>query len=420
MNLIIEPAIILCLFYLAYIFFLRNVKLFHASRAYLLSAILISFLLPHLSIEPPVKIPNYYNFTMEVTISSPAPLKTEQDRAPVLTSGRIIMTIYLLVSGLLLVRFLIRLFKLFLLVAKNNKTVYNNSKIVKLDDETPPFSFFSYIFLNEDQYVDKENQIIKEHELAHVNQYHSIDLIILECLTILQWFNPFAWLCRISLIRIHEFLADEEVINNGINIPEYQLMLISLQTGTEFLSPANYFKRSLTLNRIKMMTNTRTPQWKSIKFYILMPALTLLALMSTKTGWQAPVESYVQEADTNRVEQYEFRYTTDGIPYYFKVEKMPDFNNKGQDGFRQYLADNIRYPEEAKEKGIQGRVFVQFMVMRDGSVSHAQIVKGINPVLDKEALRVVESSPEWEAGKIDGMPVNVVFTFPINFALDDK
>lgn len=168
------------------------------------------------------------------------------------------------------------------------------------------------------------------------------------------------------------------------------------------------------------MTKTSTPQWKSIKFYMLMPALTILALVSTKTAWQAPVESDVQVADTNHIEQYDCRYTTDGIPYYFKVEEFPDFNGKGQDGFRHYIADNIRYPDEAKEKGIYGRVFVQFMVMRDGSVSHKQIVRGIHPLLDKEALRVVESSPDWEAGKIGGIPVNVVFTFPVNFALDNK
>jgi TonB family protein len=425
LNLIIKPAIILSLFYLAYILFLRNEKLFHARRAYLLSAIVISFVLPHLSIEPPVTIPGYYTFTTGMAIAGPELPGHDLQQAiteidPVRTYGKIITTIYLLIAGLLFIRFLLRLLNLYRLVKMNNSTVYKNALIIELDGETPPFSFFNYIFLNENQYAEKDSQKIKEHEMAHVNQFHSLDLIIMECLTILQWFNPFAWLCRNSLIRVHEFLADEEVINKGTSIKEYQFLLMNLQTGTEFLSPVNYFKKSLTLNRIKMMTKTRTPQWKSIKFYILMPALTLLALMSTKTGWQAPAESNVQEVDTNRVEQYEFRYTTEGIPYYFKVEKMPDFNNKGQDGFRQYLADNIRYPEEAKEKGIQGRVFVQFMVMRDGSVSHARIVRGINPILDKEALRVVESSPEWEAGKIDGMPVNVVFTFPVNFALDDK
>jgi TonB family protein len=419
MKLIIEPAIILSLFYLAYIIFLRNIKLFHARRAYLLSAILISFIMPQLSFEPPVTLPNYYNLTMDVTVSEPALQQVKLEKAPVWTSGKIIITIYLLISGLLFIRFIFRLRNLFMLVALNNSTEYKNAFIVKLDGETPPFSFFSYIFLNENQYSNKDNQKIKEHEMAHVNQYHSLDLILLECLTILQWFNPFAWMCRNSLIRVHEFLADEEVINNGTSIPEYQSLLINLQTGTEFLLPANYFKKSLTLNRIKMMTKSRTPKWKSIKFYILMPALTILALVSTKTTWQEPVETNVQVPDTNHIEQYEYRYTTEGIPYYFKVEEFPNFNGKGQEGFRHYLADNIRYPDEAKEKGIQGRVFVQFMVMRDGSVSHIQIVRGIHPILDKEALRVVESSPEWEAGKIGGMPVNVVFTFPVNFALDD-
>jgi periplasmic protein TonB len=102
---------------------------------------------------------------------------------------------------------------------------------------------------------------------------------------------------------------------------------------------------------------------------------------------------------------------------FFIVEDMPDFQGKGQDGFRTYIAENLKYPQIAAENGIQGRVFVQFVVNEDGQVSDATVVRGVDPALDREAVRVVMSSPRWTPGKQRGEPVRVAFTFPINFVL---
>ncbi len=102
---------------------------------------------------------------------------------------------------------------------------------------------------------------------------------------------------------------------------------------------------------------------------------------------------------------------------FFIVEDMPDFQGGGQDGFRKYIAENLRYPQIAAENGIQGRVFVQFVVNEDGTVSDATVVRGVDPSLDREALRVVMSSPTWTPGRQRGEPVRVAFTFPINFVL---
>lgn len=102
---------------------------------------------------------------------------------------------------------------------------------------------------------------------------------------------------------------------------------------------------------------------------------------------------------------------------FFIVEDMPDFQGGGQDAFRKYIADNLRYPQIAAENGIQGRVFVQFVVNADGRVSDATVVRGVDPSLDREAMRVVMSSPPWTPGRQRGQPVRVAFTFPINFVL---
>ncbi len=121
---------------------------------------------------------------------------------------------------------------------------------------------------------------------------------------------------------------------------------------------------------------------------------------------------YVQEGDGEEVTPVEEE------PVFFIVEEMPSFQGKGEDGFRQYIAKNLRYPEIAAENGISGRVYVQFAVNSKGQVVDAVVVRGIDPALDQEALRVVTSSPRWEPGRQRGTPVKVQFTFPINFILE--
>lgn len=102
---------------------------------------------------------------------------------------------------------------------------------------------------------------------------------------------------------------------------------------------------------------------------------------------------------------------------FFIVEDMPGFQGKGQEGFRTWIAQNLRYPEIAAENGISGKVYVQFAVNSKGQVVDAVVVRGVDPALDKEAVRVVMSSPKWTPGKQRGKPVKVQFTFPINFVL---
>ena len=99
------------------------------------------------------------------------------------------------------------------------------------------------------------------------------------------------------------------------------------------------------------------------------------------------------------------------------VEDMPKFRGGNHGEFRKYIAETLQYPEIARENGISGRVFVQFAVDSRGKVVDARVIRGVDPALDKEALRVVNSSPSWTPGKQRGKSVKVQFTFPINFML---
>lgn len=102
---------------------------------------------------------------------------------------------------------------------------------------------------------------------------------------------------------------------------------------------------------------------------------------------------------------------------FYIVEDMPSFKGKGLDGFRNWVMKNLQYPEIAAENGISGTVYVQFVVEPSGLVNKVTIMRSVDPSLDKEAIRVVKTSPKWTAGKQRGKSVRVAFTFPIKFVL---
>ncbi len=414
---IIEPAISLGVFYLAYMLFLRKVTFFRASRYYLLTAILFSLILPHLNFSSPVTVVNYSYFIPEVAFSPGANSDQVEAAASIWTISRMFMIIYFAVAGLLAFRLVIRLLQLMMLVAGNKTRKFNGARIVSLESDQSPFSFLNYIFINETLYKEKERRKIIEHELVHIKQLHTFDLILLELLTIIQWFNPFAWLYRRSILEIHEYLADEEVLNNGVNPSFYQTLLLNLQLGREFFAPASNFNKSLTLNRIKMMTTIKTSEWKKTRFIILFPLLVALVLMCTKNEEEQSAMTGDPGAEITPP-AIAPTFTEEGGEIFFIVEEMPGFQDGGQDAFRDYISKNLRYPETARENNIEGRVFVQFMVKADGSVDEAKILRGVDPDLDEEALRVVRSSPKWTPGRQRGQAVNVAFTFPINFVLN--
>jgi protein TonB len=104
-------------------------------------------------------------------------------------------------------------------------------------------------------------------------------------------------------------------------------------------------------------------------------------------------------------------------PIFYIVEDMPDFQGGGVDRFRQWIGEHLKYPEIAAENGISGRVFVRFVVEPDGKIDKVIVVRGVDPALDAEAIRVVQSSPKWTPGKQRGKPVRVAYTFPILFVL---
>jgi TonB family protein len=174
---------------------------------------------------------------------------------------------------------------------------------------------------------------------------------------------------------------------------------------------------------IKMKTAIRSLAWKPALLWILLPGFMYTAMMCSKTLYEDEMAGAPKtEIPVGAVKSADGSLRQAGShedpEVFFLVEEMPVFMGGGPEAFRNYIAENLRYPATAADDGIEGRVFVQFVVKADGSVGEARIVRGVDPRLDREALRVVNESPKWTPGRQRGENVNVAFTFPVMFILN--
>ena len=224
----------------------------------------------------------------------------------------------------------------------------------------------------------------------------------------------------------HEYLADKQVVTSGYDKKSYQYHLLGIKHTS--LAAANFYNNFSVLplkKRIKMLNRKRTHNIMVGKYLMFIPVAALLLLFSNCANKKADkVQSDTEKADTIELTaepektaepQVDITITeTKGDSIYSVVETMPDFPG-GQKELLSFLSRNIKYPTKAIENKIQGRVIVQFVVNKDGSIFGAKVVRSVDPDLDKEALRVINSMPKWKPGMQKGEPVSVKFTVPIVF-----
>ena len=287
-----------------------------------------------------------------------------------------------------------------------------------------PFSWFRWVVVSEDDLGDGAREILI-HETAHARAGHSWDIVLADAVIIMQWFNPLAWIMKNSLKDIHEFEADEAVINSGVNAKQYQLLIIKKAVGARLYSIANSFNHSLTKKRITMMCKEKSKMWRCAKALYIVPVAAIAALAFTTVEPVKAAESetlpkgseFVANNEKETAENYVLQIPDGDDKVYQVCENPPTFPG-GTHAMYKYLADNIKYPDEAKAAGKQGRVMVQFVVRKDGSISDVSVVKSAgNLSLDKEAVRAVSSMPKWNPGTQGGKPVNVQYTMPVQFKL---
>jgi TonB family protein len=463
-NFIIESGVSLALLSLIYVLFLRKETFFKINRWFLLGSVLFSVILPVIKLRvfnpqplmlAEITVMPYRNLLESITVYSHG-LSGSVERA--IISANLLIYFYLAGVIFFFGRFLFRIIQLFLIIRRSGVQSAKGFKLVMLENETSPYSFLNYVFVSQSLLKSKGYDKMIEHEVEHIKQGHSIDVIILELLTVFQWFNPFMWMLNRAIRENHEFLADQAVLTNGVSRGEYKLLLLNQFVG-EQLVIANNFNYSLIKNRIKMMSKIKSSKLAISKIVIgvLVAAALVIAFAceqkeSVDAGQaeEQVVKVTIQgdklkidgtSADVEKLkslfsEGSGFEFVTDSSgntllikkeavqpkslsadeQIFFVVEEMPEFPG-GEMALRQFIANNVKYPDDAMKNGIQGKVYVTFVVSKVGSVAGAKIARGVSPSLDAEALRVVNSLPKWEPGKQKGQTVNVSYTIPINFVL---
>ncbi len=462
-NFIIESGVSISLLALIYILFLRKETFFRINRLFLLGSVLFSVVLPMLRLRvfapkpvmlSEITVTQYRNVLESITVYGHG---FAGHIEKTVLSAQTVIYIYLAGVTVLLGLFIFRILQILLKINNNKVEQAQGFKLVLLDKETTPFSFLNYVFVSRNLLNEAGYSRMLAHELEHVRQGHSFDVIVLEILTAFQWFNPFLWLLRRAIRENHEFLADQAVLNLGASRGEYKQLLLNQFIGGQLVI-ANNFNYSLIKNRIKMMSKIKSSKFATSKTIIgiLVAAALIIAFACEQK------ESVIAEKDMN-VHSVMVTMSGDSLKFdgnsadvekliavmsknngtftlkdssgqkvlikssvpvmklgseeiFFIVEEMPEFPG-GEQALRQFISNSIDYPKVAQEKGIQGKVYVTFVVTKDGNVANATIARGVDPSLDSEALRVVNSLPKWKPGKQRGQAVNVSYTVPINFKL---
>ena len=333
-----------------------------------------------------------------------------------------------------------------------------HTRVVVVKDKISSFSWMNYIVMSEDDYADHPEYILR-HERAHVAARHSWDILACDLLIVFQWFNPAAWLLKSELQAAHEYEADHRVLASGVNAVDYQLFLIRKSAGEKLFSAANNLNQYSLKNRITMMKKTKSNKWGRCKILAALPvAATAMVAFATPKAESLtreitresdalvsavkqvasdslklkgkPVgilvikdndETYraVEESPEEGKAEVITEKTPDGKDIYDAVDVMPQFPG-GVEAMVSFINENIKYPMEAAEQHMQGRVIVQFTVNEDGQISDATVLRSVDPALDAEALRVVNSTPKWTPGKQDGKTVKVHYVLPIKFNIAEE
>jgi TonB family protein len=419
----LKVNIAFALFYAFYRLFFYKDTFFKLRRSVLLICFGLAILYPLLNIQEWMKgqesisgvILMYSTMLPGVEITADPVVAMDWRRIFRMIAG----VFYWMVVAMLFFRFIMQLGSIFWLALKSKRMVIDGEKVYVPDKPSGPFSFFRMIFLYPGIHSRKEIAEILTHERTHASQLHSIDVLISECICIVCWINPFVWLLKREVRHNLEYLADNMVLQSGFDCKSYQYHLLGLTYFNQ--AAANLYNNFNVLhlkNRISMMNKKRSRAIGRTKYLIFLPLIGLLMLLSNAEAIARMTRKLTAEPVAGEIEAVEAPSIPQDVQktVYTVVDVMPRFPG-GENELLKFLSTNVKYPKEAQESGVKGRVIASFVVNEDGSISDARIVKGIESSLDAEALRVIGLMPKWTPGEIKGQPVATKYTVPVTFRL---
>ena len=430
MLIIYQIKVGLCLiaFYLLWKLLLSRETFHRFNRVALLVVMALALVIPwvKLSLETAAPVTQQMVILEELLVSPNGAVA--QQAAPSWSVTGIATVLYLIGMVVAVVWFLHGQWSLHRLLKRGRReSLPGGATLHIIPGNQTPFSYFKHIVINEQDYRDNPREILT-HEQAHIDLRHSWDVLFLGLVTLFQWWNPAAWLLSRELRQVHEYEADEAVLNQGVDVKQYQLLLIRKSVGNQLFSMANNFNYQSLKKRIRMMSMNKSSRWNRLRALAVVPviALALLAFANTKSvaavvtanGQQDRAVQSTMQSPVAVERNAEAQVTDESNPQsetiYKSVEQMPMFPG-GEIELIKYLSQNIQYPPEAAKNNVQGRVILQFVVDKTGQVGEVKILRSVSEELDAEAVRVVKTLPKFEPGRQDGKPVAVWYTLPVSF-----
>ena len=457
LSYIIQTMVFQLLFLVVYDVFLKKETFFNWNRVYLLLTPLVSLTLPFVELQSfKTTVPQDFVFILsEVTLVA--------DKNPQIISQYSVWEslntwhwILLIGSSLSLFWFIYKYYQIIKFRQRGKFSYFKNYTRVEIPNQDLVFSFFNTVFIGSNILQRKHDHIIK-HELVHVKQRHSWDLLFFELLRIVFWFNPLVYIYQSRITELHEFIADSRAVKNCKK--EYCQMLLQDTFQTEQLSLVNqFFNHSLIKKRIVMLQKSTSKKVWQLKYLLLIPLITVMIFYTSCEAESqsefdqtaVSLEDQVRELEASiegkevspdlqkrllnmatKVNNIDVgKAASEGVDIPFTlVAKKPSFQTPCQDGsndfdcFKVSLDTHIRtnfvYPKEAIAKKVQGRVYINFRINTDGTIT---ILDSRSPdaSLDAEARRLISSIPQLNPGlDADGNPVGVTFAYPIVFKLKD-
>ncbi|BDW92764.1 hypothetical protein MACH07_15960 [Flagellimonas marinaquae] len=464
---ILESLAFQLLFLLTYDLFLKKETFFQWNRAYLLATFVLSILLPWIKIEAlqttmPKELETTTVFLTQLDGVVLGPDSQEVNFLASVPWPYLVMAIGAILAALW---FVFKLLQLGRLKSKSKVEHYPDYTKVIMPQSTSAFSFFRSIFMGAQIKKDNEANILA-HEMVHVKQKHTLDLLFFELARIVFWFNPLVYIYQYRVAELHEFIADEKAVKQ--NKQAHFEMLLSEAFHTQNISFVNqFFTKSLIKKRIVMLQKKKSKAVWQLKYVLLMPlVLGMLIYTSCETKSSIAEELSLEERlaqlnveieakdslTLNEMSQLKKMARNmlpekstgkkaisltpnssnpwkvsfgrkvsfseiDEVPVFPGCEDADDKRACFQEKIQEHIRKNFNYPEEAQEQGIQGRVDASFSIDEQGNVSHIQLLSPYR-LLKNESRRILDRLPKMQPGKHEGKIVQLDYSIPITFVLE--
>lgn len=459
----IHVAILIAVFYMFYRLLLSKDRLHQLNRFVLLGTAAASFVLPLcvVTIHRTEVLPVVQN-----AVASSA--MTTASASTVIASQpwwqQVLPIAYWVGVIIVLTKIILSLSRVCILLSRCEKHRREDGTVIAVTDrDISPFSWMHWIVMSRSDYAHPDRAILL-HEQEHIRRHHSWDVLMVDILTALQWFNPAMWMLRSDLCDVHEYEADVAVLSSGVDARQYQYLLVKKAMAAAGYSVANGINHSSLRQRIAMMNRHDPDNHCWIKAFYILPVVAISIFASARTvidyklaqpnptgtlkrsaatTHESTLSAQAQSKDEDTVLVEKAKALKDtttesdfdsGTRLYDVSEKMPRFVG-GPSALLSYLTANTRYPASAQKWNIRGRVVVGFVVNEDGSISDAQVVyngakapssgeddeieeRGVaegRAAIEAEAVRVVSSMPQWEPGTEGGKAVKVRYHVPLSF-----